>query len=176
MKFKKNLKLLDVFSMTTIAMLPGLFVLPGLAYELAGPAVLLSYLLAALLAVIGLLSQAELTSAMPKAGGTYFYVTRSMGSAVGTVYGLVTWLAIVLKTSFELLFVVVVVVAAFKVNMYASAVLLCGLLVVVNLVGEFDKIGPKLTDFGRVVDPLGSLQIAQLSYLAFQISQRLFKI
>ena len=94
MKLKKELKLIDVFCITSGAMLSGLFILPGLAYVMAGPGVLVSYLLAAILALTGLLSQAELATAMPKAGGTYFYVTRSMGSAVGTVYGMITWLSL----------------------------------------------------------------------------------
>ena len=85
MELKKELNLLDVFSITLGAIMStGLFLLPGLAYEQAGPAVIVSYFFAGLLATTGLLSQAELASAMPKAGGTYFYVTRSMGPAVGT--------------------------------------------------------------------------------------------
>ena len=80
----------------------GLFILPGLAHAQAGPAVILSYLIAALLAMTGMLSIAELTTAMPKAGGDYFFTTRTMGSAVGTVSGLLTWLSISLKSAFAL--------------------------------------------------------------------------
>ena len=71
MKLKRELNHLDVFCITTGAMLSGLFILPGLAYAQAGPAVLGSYFLAAVMALAGLLSQAELVSAMPKAGGAY---------------------------------------------------------------------------------------------------------
>ena len=49
-----------------------LFILPGLAFAKAGPAVILSYILAGLLCVPTALSKAELTTAMPKAGGDYF--------------------------------------------------------------------------------------------------------
>lgn len=84
MKLKKELNLLDVFCIASGAMISsGLFILPGLAHAQAGPAVILSYLFAGLLAMTGMLSQAELVSAMPKTGGTYFYVTRSMGPAMG---------------------------------------------------------------------------------------------
>ena len=72
----------------------GLFILPGLAHAQAGPAVVLSYFFASLLAMTGMLSQAELVSAMPKAGGDYFYVTRSMGSAVGSIDGLIIWFSL----------------------------------------------------------------------------------
>ena len=75
-KLSRNLNLLDVFCITTGAMLSsGLFLLPALAFVQAGPAVFLSYFLAGLLASAGLFSQAELATAMPKSGGTYFYVT-----------------------------------------------------------------------------------------------------
>ncbi|HUV36646.1 MAG TPA: amino acid permease, partial [Patescibacteria group bacterium] len=85
MKLKKELNLLDVFCFASGAMISsGLFILPGLAHARAGPAVFVSYVLAGLLAMTGMLSQAELVSAMPKAGGTYFYVRRTMGPAVGT--------------------------------------------------------------------------------------------
>ena len=101
MRLSKELNLLDVFCLASGAMISsGLFVLPGLAYARAGPAVIVSYFLAGLLAVVGMLNQAELVSAMPKAGGTYFYVTRSMGPAVGAVDGLVTWLSLSLKSAF----------------------------------------------------------------------------
>ena len=92
MKLKKELTLLDIFCIASGAMISsGLFILPGLAHARAGPAVVLSYFIAGLLAMTGMLSQAELVSAMPKAGGTYFYVTRAMGPTVGTVDGLITW-------------------------------------------------------------------------------------
>ncbi len=88
---KRELGLLDVFCTATGAMISsGLFVLSGLAHAKAGPAVIISYLIAGLLAMTGMLSQAELVSAMPKAGGTYFFVMRSMGPAVGTVDGIIT--------------------------------------------------------------------------------------
>ncbi|MBD3426718.1 MAG: amino acid permease [Candidatus Omnitrophica bacterium] len=102
-QLKRELGLLDVFCIASGAMISsGLFVLPGLAHALAGPAVTISYMLASLLAMAGMLSQAELVSAMPRAGGTYFYVTRSMGPALGTINGLLTWLSISLKSSFAL--------------------------------------------------------------------------
>ena len=101
MKLEKELGLLQVFCIASGAMISsGLFVLPGMAHARAGPAVVVSYLLAVLLALTGMLSQAELVSAMPKAGGTYFYVTRSMGPAVGTVNGLLEWFSLTMTTTF----------------------------------------------------------------------------
>ncbi|MBI9015921.1 MAG: amino acid permease [Phycisphaerae bacterium] len=138
MSLKKVLTVLDVFSISTGAMLSGVFILPALAYETAGSAVLVSYLIAGALALTGLLSQAELASAMPKAGGTYFYVTRSMGSAVGTVYGLITWLAIVLKSAFELVFMSTAIIVLGHLNqhlMIPLALVLCCCFIALNIFG-----------------------------------------
>ncbi len=135
MKLNKALSQFDVFCISTGAMLSGLFLLPGLAYAQAGPAVLAAFFLAGLLALMGLLSQAELASAMPKAGGTYFYVTRSMGSGIGTVYGLITWLAMLLKSSYELLFLATFIRLVWQVNEHGLAIGLCTIFLAINLFG-----------------------------------------
>jgi len=135
-KLKKELRFLDVFCIATGAMISsGLFVLPGLAHAQAGPAVVLSYVIAGLLAATGMLSQAELVSAMPKAGGTYFYVARSMGPVVATINGLLTWLAVSLKSSFALLGMAALVTMVSGMDLHVLAVLFCVLFIVINLVG-----------------------------------------
>ncbi|MFH1768235.1 MAG: amino acid permease [Candidatus Omnitrophota bacterium] len=135
-KLKKDLNLVNIFSIASGAMISsGIFILPSLAYAQAGPAVVVSYFIAGLLAMTGMFSQAELVSAMPKAGGTYFYVTRSMGSGVGTVDGLITWFSLSLKSAFAL-----VGMAAFgayfsHLNIQIIAVGLCLFFIVINLLG-----------------------------------------
>ncbi|MGA1823611.1 MAG: amino acid permease [bacterium] len=136
MKLKKELTLLDIFCIATGAMISsGLFILPGLAHAKAGPAVILSYFLAGFLAMNGMLSQAELVSAMPKTGGIYFYITRSMGAGAGTVNGLITWFSLSLKSAFAL-----VGMAAFTENiitMKASAIAMifgC-VFILINIIG-----------------------------------------
>ncbi len=135
MKLHKGLGLLDVFAIATGAMISGIFILPGLAFEQAGPVVMVSYFFSGLLALSGLFSQAELTSAMPRAGGTYFNVTRSMGSAVGTVYGLITWLSMALKTAYELLFMGLILAMVVHLPGHLLAVVICLLFVGLNLIG-----------------------------------------
>jgi len=78
----------------------GLFILPAIAYGKAGPAVIVSYLLASLLIVPSVLSKAELATAMPRAGGTYFYVERSFGPVFGLFSGLANWFSLALKSAF----------------------------------------------------------------------------
>ena len=136
MELKKELGLLDVFCLASGAMISsGLFILPGLAHARAGPAVIASYFLAALFALTGLLSQAELVSAMPKAGGTYFYVKRAMGPAMGSVDGLVTWFSLTLKSAFALVGMAAFSAYIIDVDVRLIALALCTVFVVVNLVG-----------------------------------------
>jgi len=45
---------------------------------------------------------AELSTAMPKAGGTYYFLDRSMGPLMGTIGGLGSWVAVVFKSAFAL--------------------------------------------------------------------------
>ena len=80
----------------------GLFVLPALAYAKAGPAVILSYLFASILIIPSAFSQAELATAMPRAGGTYFYVERSLGPIWGLFGGLANWFSVALKSAFAI--------------------------------------------------------------------------
>jgi amino acid transporter len=81
----------------------GFFLLPGLAAAKAGPSVVLAYLLSGLLIVPAMMSQAELATAMPRAGGAYFFLDRTMGPLVGTIGGVGTWLTLVLKSAFALI-------------------------------------------------------------------------
>ena len=50
-------------------------------------------LVAGILMVPAMLSKAELATAMPRAGGSYYFLDRAMGPLVGTVGGLGTWIA-----------------------------------------------------------------------------------
>ncbi len=78
----------------------GLFILPAIVFSKAGPAVILSYFLASLLVVPSVLSKAELATAMPRAGGTYFFVERSLGSLWGLFSGLASWFSLAMKSAF----------------------------------------------------------------------------
>ena len=103
-KLKKQLGGLDIFCIVAGTMISsGLFVLPSMAYAKVGPAVFISYLLAGIFVIPGLLSKAELSSAMPKAGGTYFYLDRSLGHIAGCYGGFTDWIAISLKSAFALM-------------------------------------------------------------------------
>ncbi len=102
-KLKKNLTLFDVYAMSTGAMFSsGLFLLPGIAASYTGNSVYLAYLLAGFLILPAMYCMAELSTAMPKAGGTYYFLDRSMGPLMGTIGGLGSWVAVVFKSAFAL--------------------------------------------------------------------------
>lgn len=135
-KLKKRLGLAGVFCIASGAMISsGLFVLPGLAHARAGPAIVVSYLLAGLLAATGLLSTAELATAMPRAGSDCFFVTRSMGPAVGIVAGLFNWVSFSLKAAFALVGMAAFVRLLAPIDMRISGVALGLAFIALNLVG-----------------------------------------
>lgn len=61
----------------------GIFVLPGIVASNAGPAGMLSFVIAGVVSLLTALSLSELATGMPKAGGSYYYVNRAMGSFSG---------------------------------------------------------------------------------------------
>jgi len=103
-KLKKQLKLYDIFAISTGAMFSsGFFLLPGIAAAETGASVYLAYLVSGILIVPAMLSVAELSTAMPKAGGAYYFLDRSLGPLVGTIGGLGSWIALMFKSSFALI-------------------------------------------------------------------------
>jgi len=80
----------------------GIFVLPALGYKKAGPAVILAYVLAAVVVLPPALSKAEMATAMPESGGTYLYIDRALGPLPGTIAGIGAWFSLVFKSSFAL--------------------------------------------------------------------------
>ncbi len=102
-KLARNLTLFDVYAMSTGAMFSsGLFLLPGFAAAATGNSVWLAYLLAGFLILPAMYCMAELSTAMPKSGGTYYFLDRAMGPMMGTIGGLGSWVAVVFKSAFAL--------------------------------------------------------------------------
>ncbi|MCH9685910.1 MAG: amino acid permease [Deltaproteobacteria bacterium] len=85
------------------AMLGGeIFLLPAIAAGMTGASLWLAYLLAALLVIPAALTKAELSTAIPAAGGSYLFVERAIGPMAGTIAGLGLWLSLLLKSAFAL--------------------------------------------------------------------------
>ncbi len=135
-KLKKELGLLDIFCIASGAMISsGLFILPGIASAKVGPSLFLSYIIASFLALPALLSTAELATAMPKAGGDYFFITRSMGLSVGTVGGAASWFSLSLKSAFALVGMGAYTALIAHIPIKIIAVFLCVFFVALNIKG-----------------------------------------
>jgi basic amino acid/polyamine antiporter, APA family len=65
----------------------GIFVLIGVASGIAGPAVILSFVIAGFVALLTGLSTAELSSFIHESGGSYIYTTKAFGQFPGFVVG-----------------------------------------------------------------------------------------
>jgi basic amino acid/polyamine antiporter, APA family len=133
---KKELSLLHVVSIATGAMVSsGIFLLPGLAFDKTGPSVVVSYIFAGIFALTGLLSIAELVTAMPKAGGDYYFITRGMGPAVGSIAGLLTWFALSLKSAFALVGMSAFTALFFDIPIEVTGLVLCVFFTLLNIFG-----------------------------------------
>lgn len=103
-RLKKELSLLNIYAIATGATLSsGFFLLPGIAAAQAGPAVVVAYFIAAIHLIPAVFSMAELSTAMPRSGGIYYFLDRSLGPLFGSIGGLGTWLVLILKTAFALI-------------------------------------------------------------------------
>ena len=131
-KLTRSLALRHVFALST----GGLFLLPGLAASKAGPSAILAYLIAGLLAIPAMLSVAELSSALPKAGGAYYFLERALGPSIGTIAGIGTWLSLVLKDAFALVGMSAYLVLILDFNGKAMALVLIAFFTFVNVVGS----------------------------------------
>lgn len=141
-RLRKELGLADVYAISTGAMFSsGFFLLPGLAAAQTGPSVPLAYLVAGIFILPALFSVAELATAMPRAGGAYYFLDRSLGPLIGTVGGLGTWLALVLKSAFALVGMGAYLAIYFDIPIKPLAVALTLVFMVINIVGAKETSG-----------------------------------
>jgi amino acid transporter/nucleotide-binding universal stress UspA family protein len=135
-ELERDLGLPSVLAISIGAMIgSGIFILPALALKIAGPAVILAYLLAGLLVVPAALSKSEMATAMPEAGGTYIYIERGMGPLLGTVAGVGTWFSLSFKGALALVGGVPYLLFLLDLPLKPVALGLAGLLILVNLIG-----------------------------------------
>lgn len=141
-KLKKELGLFDVYAISTGAMFSsGFFLLPGLAASMTGPSVYLAYLCAGFLILPAMFSKAELSTALPRSGGTYFFLDRSLGPMVGTIGGLGTYLALALKTAFALIGIGAYLYIFVELPIKPVAICLTVVFVAINIMGAKETAG-----------------------------------
>ena len=71
----------------------GIFVLTGIAAGVAGPALVLAFLLNGIVTTFTAMAYAELGSAFPEVGGGYLWVKEGLGGANGFLAGWMSWFA-----------------------------------------------------------------------------------
>ena len=135
-ELERDLGLPSVLAISIGAMIgSGIFILPALALEIAGPAVILAYLLAGVLVVPAALSKSEMATAMPEAGGTYIYIERGMGPLLGTIAGIGTWFSLSFKGALALVGGVPYLLLLFDLPTKPVALALAAVLILINIVG-----------------------------------------
>lgn len=71
----------------------GIFVLTGIAAGVAGPALILAFLLNGIVTTLTAFAYAELGSAFPETGGSYVWVKQGLSGAQGFLAGWMSWFA-----------------------------------------------------------------------------------
>ncbi|HMB01604.1 MAG TPA: amino acid permease [Spirochaetota bacterium] len=136
MDLKKGVSFFGVFSIATGAMISsGIFILPGMAFSKAGPAVFLSYFIAGLLGLVGILSVIELATAMPRAGGDYYFINKAFGPMLGTLSGFLGWLALSLKSAFAVFGITKIVEIYTGIDPLISGLVLTLFFIILNIAG-----------------------------------------
>ena len=135
-QLERDLGLPSVTAISIGAMVgSGIFILPGLAMKMAGPAVVFAYFLAGILVLPAALSKSEMATAMPEAGGTYLYIERAMGPLFGTIAGVGTWFSLTFKGALALVGGAPYLVLLFDLPVTPVALTVAVLLIVLNIVG-----------------------------------------
>ena len=136
-KLKRQLNFLDALSVGLGAIIgAGIFVVIGLAAGMAGPAVVLSVIIAGVSASFTALSFAELGASLPKAGGVYEYGHTLLHPVVGFFMGWM-WVSgnIVLGATASLSFGYYLASAFPGISPKVGAVVLIIFVTIVNIVG-----------------------------------------
>jgi len=81
----------------------GIFVLPSIAAEQAGPASMVSFFAGGLVSLLAALSLSELATGMPRAGGSYYYVNRALGPFFGSIVGWGMWAGLTFASAFYMI-------------------------------------------------------------------------
>ncbi len=134
---ERGLGLTSIVAISMGAMIgSGIFILPGIAMAEAGPAVILSFIIAGLLVLPAAVSIAELGTAMPEAGGDYVFIERGLGPGAGTIAGLGTWLMLMFKGALALVGGMFYLTAIISVpSIEAVAIIIGTILIAVNVFG-----------------------------------------
>jgi len=104
LKLQKNYGLTTALTLGIGTMIgAGIFILPSFAAGRAGPAASISYLIGGIIAILTAISLSELATGMSKAGGSYYFINRSLGPFFGTITGLGMWVGLIFASAFYMI-------------------------------------------------------------------------
>jgi basic amino acid/polyamine antiporter, APA family len=135
-EMKRTLGAVSVFAICTgAAFSSGFFLLPGYAAEETGPSMPLVFLLAGIMMLPAIFSISELSSAMPRSGGPYFFITRSFGPLLGIIGAIGKYFQLLFKGGFAFVGVGYYLSLLIDVPIIPLAVVLIIFFTMVNLTG-----------------------------------------
>ena len=133
---KRTLGVASVFAICTgAAFSSGFFLLPGFASDETGPSLPLAFLVAGIFMLPTIFSISELSSAMPRSGGPYFFMTRSFGPLIGIMGAFGKYVQLVLKAAFAFVGAGVYISVIMNVNTTLTAIILIVVFTGINLLG-----------------------------------------
>ncbi|MFC6723596.1 amino acid permease [Halobium palmae] len=103
-ELERNIGFLEAMTLGGGTMIgAGIFILPGIAAEGAGPASSISFVIAGIVALLAALSLSELATGMPIAGGSYHFVNRALGGFFGSIVGWGMWTGLMFASAFYMI-------------------------------------------------------------------------
>lgn len=103
-QLERNIGFLEAMTLGGGTMIgAGIFILPGIAAEGAGPASSMSFVIAGIVALLAALSLSELATGMPVAGGSYHFVNRALGGFFGSIVGWGMWTGLMFASAFYMI-------------------------------------------------------------------------
>ena len=83
-----------------------------------------------------MMNTVKLSTAMPKAGGEYFFIARSLGPAVGAISGLLNWFALSLKSAFALIGIAAFLQLFVEIDFRIAGMIFCAVFVLAGTCDE----------------------------------------
>jgi len=136
MRLRRELGLLHATMMglgSTIC--AGIFVILGPAVEIAGPAVVLSFLFCGIINIATMLSYCELGAAMPRVGGEYVYAKEAFNGFLSFLTGWYEWSSNIFYATLMVLGSAQMLVYVVPINNFLIMIILVAIFTAINIRG-----------------------------------------
>ncbi|AHM60120.1 cationic amino acid transporter [Flammeovirgaceae bacterium 311] len=166
-QMERTLGVYSVFALCTGAMFSsGFFLLPGIVAADAGASLPFAYLAASLLMFPAIFSMAELSAAIPRSGGPYLFLTRSMGPLIGIIGALGKYLQLLLKGAFAFVGVGAYLSLVMEVSIEPVAIALIVVFTCINIFGVKQTASIEITMVAILLGLLSYFVVAGITEMA----------